>query len=592
MPLQDANKPSRKAILAAERKAHGAYDPVRLSKLMPPRHGLERRSSERFKQLSASRFSPRAHLLKRDDAQPGVATDPTGNSDSTAAAPSDSQTNATPLPPAPANSGAVPASPPPPPPEEDPAPAAVPQINNGDAHSDPPGLAPSDPTMHSDTLPNQNYTLTSADTSSGSNSNESDDGLSQSTIGLVAGGLVTLVLFVIALGVWFRCYRFRGGGKGWRKRSRSHRLGSMEGLRNVSTDGKGSKKGEADEDKTGSSDFLVSHLVAPGTAGPFDRAVANMVSNSNRQHSMANSGVDRRIKAVPSFLELPLSGPGLTHQRSLDSIAEVVEPPSSVCANFQAAKRDSSLSFLDTTPQNVSWSNRLNRPTTSPGETARPFGTSPASTLSTTPSSKRSRPQSARSGGEIEMTRRGSQLVIRPKSSASTLRRPLSSAGSGLRGAWRRTREGDAICIDTDGIGDRSEGEGVYELSPPEMDRSDARPLRSHFSSSSSTLEATHQRASCATITTNLSPAGSFSFEIKDAIRLSAPLMLGGSLPPASPAEEGQVGASGAPRQSKGTDSTESFVRDLDWDLRDDYFTDEPSAARREALQKPETKAH
>ncbi|GAC96249.1 hypothetical protein PHSY_003829 [Pseudozyma hubeiensis SY62] len=588
MPLQDASKPSRKAILAAERKAHGAYDPVRLSKLLPPRLKLEKQPSRRLKLISS--FTDYAHLLKREDTQPGAATDPMGGSDSTTAAPSDSQTNATPLPPAPANSGAVPASPPPPP-EEDPAPVAVAQTDNGDVHSDLSGLVAADTPMRNDTSPSQNYTLTSADTSSGSSSDQSDDGLSQSTIGLVAGGLVTLVLFVIALGVWFRCYRFRRGGKAWRKRSRSHRLGSMDGLRNVSTDGKGRQKGEGEEDKTGSSDFLVSHLVAPGTAGPFDRAVANMVSNRERQSSLSIADVDRGIKTVPSFLELPLSGPGLAHQRSLDSIAEVAEPPSSVCANFNAAKRDSSLSFLDTTPQKVSWSDRLTRPTTSPGETARPFGTSPASTLSSTPSSKKGRPQSARSGGEIEMTRRGSQLVIRPKSSASTLRRPLSSAGGGLRGAWRRTREGDAICIDTDGIGDQSENDGVYELSSPKLNTSESRPLRSHFSSSSSILQAPRDRASCGTITTNLSPAGSFSFEIRDAIPLSAPLMLEGSLPAASPAAEGQGEASGIPPQSDKIDSTESFVRDMDWDLRDGYFTDDSGSAGRKASQTPETKA-
>lgn len=584
MPLQDANKPSRKQILAAEREAHGAYDPDRLANLLPRILRIEKPSSKHASQNYAFRFTSRSHLRRRDNVLTGRENvrDGEANAASTATT-SETRVNGMPLAPTWADSGS-PRSPPSPT-DDDPVPATVPQINYGDARpSRQPPSSPLDATMPNDTSTMQpNRTLTAADTSSGSNGESTEDGVSHSTTGLLAGGMVAAVLFLVALGIWISWYRHRSDRSAWKKRTKSHRLGSIDGLRGVSTDAQSATTAETLENKAGSSDFLVKHSVPPGKAGPFDRAVANILSHTSRAQSQP-----LRVDSIPgggdsstaSYLDVP--GASLSHSRSLDSIEEVAEPATGVSSHFDMAKRDSALSFVEMTPLRTTWTDRLHRPTTSPGDSTRAFGSSPTSVSFSTPDSRLNkkssprRPQSAKNGGEIEMTRQGSNLVIRQRPSTGTLRRPLSSAGSSFRSALRKTRGGEeddgAICIETDGIVDRDDAnKGLYELTIANSVHNTK--LGSHFSSS--TLQTAQMRTSYATMAD--SPSGSFSFEIKDAVRLGAPL----TLEPrptgpcsADPKAAVRVAEVKEERQPPATmSSKDTFVNDLDWNLQDCCWT-------------------
>lgn len=264
----------------------------------------------------------------------------------------------------------------------------------------------------------------------------------------------------------------------------------------------------------------------------------------------------------------------LVHQRSLDSIAEVQEPPASGAASeFDQAKskRDTVYSVQQHQEASLlekhSWTDRavqLHRPMTSPGRTST-FGSTLSGSLESRGSGCKlspARPQSSKLG-EIEMTMQGSKLLIRDKPCTATLRRPLSSAGSSFRSALRKTRgysdDGGAICIETDDIIGRETEETT----------GGDRELRSHFSCS--TLH-TQGRTSCITAAST-SPSGSFSFEIKDAVRRCPPITL---VPTNGPGEvkatEEEVGG----EENCTATSEGSFVRDLDWDLHDCTLTNEP----------------
>ncbi|CDS82148.1 uncharacterized protein SPSC_02968 [Sporisorium scitamineum] len=566
MPLQDANKPSRRQILAAERKKHGAYDPVRLAKVLPPKRSFQRQSQR------APRAAFRPRLWKRDD-YPAEGSDATPDSSINTATPASSGLST--LPTSTDKDSA----------RSDTLPSSIPQINYGDAKPAPP-VEPG--AMHNDTQPSQPVDQKSAvngtTASSGSDISVDAGGIHHTGHKIeLAAGIVIMAVVVAMVGYFFKRYRhglslrFCGKESILKKRKKSQRLGSIDGLGTVWTDGH--KHVEPCDDKTGSSDYLVSQ-VSSSRAGPFDRAISTMLSPASRTHTepsptgSAFQGVTLDAIKTSSYLGVPTPPKAaLSHQRSLDSIAEVQEPPSRASSHFPT-KRDSA--YFDTTPKRLTWTDRQHRPMTSPGETGRSFGsTTPSSTAYfSTPESKLSkksspvRPQSAKSGGDIEMTRQGSKLVIRNRPSTATLRRPLSSAGSSFRSALRKTRgvdgeeEDGAICIETDGIVE-SPRDGVYDLSIPSVNV-DGSQLRSHFSSGSSVVP--QNRLSYAT---TASPAGSFSFEIKDAVRLRAPATLdapaGGD---GGETEAGRVGKGKGVGIGAGV-STESFVRDLDWDLGD-----------------------
>lgn len=687
MSLQDASKPSRKQILAEERKKHGAYDPARLAKLLPPYQRLTKRRTGSGRFSGNGRLHLKAYriLSKRD-----------GSSGHASSVPSDA---GAPLPPAPDHSG-VDTSTPPPDDQQDPVPTGIPQINYGSAAPAPvpaPPLVADAGTTHDDTSSapsrEQSYTLTSADTSSGSNGTPAthatdESHLNHRMIGMICG-LVTMLAVLFALGYFFKRYRQKltahycaKESPKRRKRKKSQRLGSIDGLRSVTIDqslGKGGLAGggglAACEDKTGSSDYLVTQ-VKPGKAGPFDRAISTMFPNETLGERKTPTGgsfpkgpFDKAISNMFSsatarggggghmratketerqqanYLSVALPTIGLRQQRSLDSIAEVQEPPSVTSTQFPLPnlKRNSAtqLSKGDATPKRLTWSDRQpSRPMTSPGRTSAFGSGSPSSTLAATPDSKSSkkvspaRPQSAK-GGDIEMTRQGSKLVIRDRPSTATLRRPLSSAGNSFRSALRKTRGGGgvgggvggedpeegAICIETDDIisrpsdkdhhdlvqvdappritirdsvlstatsattatpatlpmGKRADHEGVFELATPPVGRGRTE-LRSHFSSS--TLRTLAARESYAT---TISPSGSFSFEIKDAVRQIAPLGLraGENSSNANSSSSGgnrclSVQDEAHAGDSRRTDlSVGSFVTELDWDLRDCTLTND-----------------
>ncbi|CBQ71931.1 conserved hypothetical protein [Sporisorium reilianum SRZ2] len=570
MPLQDADKPSRRHILAADRKKHGAYDPVRLAKLLPPHSRLQRQSRRAPQPAFQSRLWKRDDVTSSTNADAASQTDNTpGTATGLSALPVSTDKDSE-------RSDAMP-------------PSSLAQINYGDAKP----AAPADAgAMHNDTLPSApvdataDLTAAAASSGSGVSANAAGDHATNRTIGL-AVGIVVMVVLVGVLCYVFKRYRHDLGlrlcGKAamLKERKKSQRLGSMDGLRTISSDGH--KHAVPCEDKTGSSDHLVTQ-VSPGRAGPFDRAISTMLAPAARAPANAKAkdsfqGVSLDAIRTGSYLSVPMPPKvALSHQRSLDSIAEVQEPPSGVSSQFPTSKRDSLATNVDATPKRLTWTDRQLRPMTSPGETGRSFGSStPSSSAFGTPYSKLSgkkaspvRPQSAKGCADIEMTRQGSKLVIRNRPSTGTLRRPLSSAGSSFRSALRKTRgavddddEDGAICIETDGIVEstsptHSPREGVYDVSIPCVNV-DASRVRSRFSTSSSVLPAQQNRSSYATFTT-ASPAGSFSFEIKDAVRLGAPV----------PVEAGEAGK--RDRMGAGV-SEESFVRDLDWDLRDCTLT-------------------
>ncbi|TKY87115.1 hypothetical protein EX895_003792 [Sporisorium graminicola] len=582
MPLQEADKLSYRQILAADRRKYGAYDPCRIAKLLPPREKLQEPSGR------APQVAFRPSLWKRDDST---------LDDSSRAIPYRPNTT-------------LPANAKPDSDHSDTVASSIPQINYGDAN-------PNEPASSAEPSALYNDTQRSSGLATGSNVGLQDGGGDpmSSTVGMAAGIVATVVLLGV-LSYLFKRYRhalslrFCGKSSLLKMRKKSQRLASIDGLRTVSTDGH--KHVEASQDKTGSSDYLVSEA-SPSRAGPFDRAISTMLSATSRsdvEPKVQNSGfhsVSLEAIRTSSYLSVPFPPKAvLSHQRSLDSIAEVQEPPSGASSYFgpTTSQRDSLAMHADTTPpKRLTWTDRQQqpqtqpRPKTSPGETVRSFSSSTASSTECfgTPDSKLrqksspARPQSAKSGGggNIEMTRQGSKLVIRHRPSTGTLRRPLSSAGSSIRSALRKTRavqgeeDDGAICIETDGIVEstlpvNSPREGTYDLSVPSLHVDDSQ-LRSHFSSASSGMP--QNRLSYAM---TASPAGSFSFEIKDAVRLRAPATLVASQ------GDGETGSKKASREGGGA-SEESFVRDMDWDLRDCTLTSDSQWAEQQRLGEKDT---
>lgn len=578
MPLQDAARQSWRQMLANDRQQHGAYDPVRLAKLLPPKLRLQKRSFRSSLTVQAHRT-----LAKRDG---GGGSDPPSNSGSSSAV----------LPPAPANPG----GPPPPSSPDDQAetvPANIPQINYGSAAPNNDVPTTNDTATHNDTAPaappssDQSYTLTPSDLSSGSDDDAAandEDGSPHRMIGMVCG-LVLMLLVLIVLGYLFKRYRqkllarYRGrrSGSAWK---RSQRLGSID-LRSRS----GAQKVKR-EDKVGSSDFLVQSAVS---GGPFDRAISTMFTTppQTKNGGGRTKGTAKDERGTTDYLGVVVPKGGLSPQRSLDSIAEVQEPPSVTSANFRLTDHRRSLlpreQLPSSTPKRPA---NVDRPKTSPGRTSSILTASPsASTLLGSPPEGKpgkwspGRPQSAK-GGDIEMTRRGSTLVIRDRASIASLRRPLSSAGNPFKSALRKTRGEDdgAICIETDDLISRAgesdllhpprspvtgkrekvEGDdGVVELSTPVKGG-----LQSHFSSSTLCTP----RGSCAT---SVSPSGSFSFEIRDAVRRCAPVTLSENVD--RPKLTARTGGTAEKEKRSTVLSVESFVKDLDWNVSDCSLVDE-----------------
>lgn len=554
MPLQDAAKPSRKQILAAQRKKYGAYDRIRLAKDLQLRSSYQRRLAKVVHSQSESR--PNDVLIKRQLG--GV--DPSAG----ASVPASGQSDASTLPTAPAQSGAIsPDTVPAPDPADSPVPAGLTQINYGSVGSD--NSSPA--ATHNDTQPLLNTSLASSGSSADAATGDKTDHVSHRTVGL-AVGLTVLFVSLAALGYFFKRYRQKLTSPKQKNRNSSQRLGSIDGLKSVSSNG-----GSPSEDgKMGSRDFLVTQVqVSPSRAGPYDRAVMNMFSAPAPTSPAAQQSFLESKASPKGYLSVTPPKAGLVHQRSLDSIAEAPEPASVTSTSFplQTIKRDSTL-LLSPTPisPSIKRSTWGDRPMTSPGKIGSFGMISPSSRVSP------GRPQSAKGKGEIEMTRQGSKLVIRDR--PPTLKRPLSSAGSTLRRALRKEQEeGDgAMYIETDDIisragedvlGEPKEAKGLNE-GTFELDLPKGRNLRSKFSSS--TLRTQGARSSYAA---TVSPAGSFSFEIRDAVRC----------PPIKVSEGKEEKGGGVKAENSPALSVEGFVRDLDWDLRDCSISDDAQRRQR-----------
>ncbi|KAF6767130.1 hypothetical protein PSEUBRA_002770 [Kalmanozyma brasiliensis GHG001] len=429
------------------------------------------------------------------------------------------------LPPAPAVSGAVPSLPPTSADDDDSAtsvPSSVPQINYGDA-TPAPAPSPSDtgPT-HNDTASTQpSYRgLNQTDRSAGSGAASDFDGsdTTHSTAGVIAGVVVSAVV-LLALACLVQRYRRGFSSFFWR----GSRL-----------------KGQRKRQRLGSSDKEPANSISSPEQKPFgdgfpyvspSRAGASPMLSHQVDETTPSSEESSGQAATNSLLSVP-HVPQLSHQPSLDSIAEVREPASGTSSHFRLSqpKRDSL-----TTPKRLTWGGRPHHPsrtslTSCPSAWSSPDSHKITSKLSPT------RPSSA----GIEMTRQGSQLVIRPKASSSSLR--LSA---------RKPRD-DTICIETDGIVEMQE-------------------LRSKFSHSSLKT----QRESNVTA---VSPAGSFSFEIRDAIRLGAPLTLGGTILARANGEKlHEAKEADSSTQTRVADDEPTFVRDLDWDVSECSFADRPN---------------
>ncbi|SPC66982.1 uncharacterized protein UHOD_02552 [Ustilago sp. UG-2017b] len=584
MPIQDASKPSRRQILAEQRRKYGAYEEVRLAKLPPPKLRLQKRS---IKHDTTSKSFLRS-LVKRDDASgDSVAPNPDGRPAPLPAAPPTSgaipaHDHSVALPPAPDTSGAISAAPP--------ANPLQPDTSQPDAPA-----AASDRTTNNDTSPaSPPPSLPVVPFAPASNrSTDQRNHISHRTVATIAAVTVFFVVFVGSL--WFfKRYRQKlsvhcrkESPKKRRQRSRSQRLGSCDGLRHFANRKEenmgGGVRGESKE-------VLLMHPSSNCNSGPFDRAMENMLPfNQDRKHEAVREEGSRGKKVLgvresegpydravsnlfnPSqpktqlpqadaahYLSVTIPTRALHHQRSLDSIAEVQEPPSTVSTQFRNSivrVPDEMGHLVDSTPPPP-------RPRTSPSTSRNSIlsTVSPESTRSSKTAPKR--PATARER-DIEMTRSGTHLLIRDRASTGTLRRPLSSAGNSFRSALRKTRNSDGgICIETEGISDNHkrvswatpEGEkGVFELAVPPR----VRELRYHFSSSTLRTDADAQRESCVS---EVSPSGSYSFEIREGVRKGAPVALsrGPSRLEIVQREEGEK-----------KESVDGFVADLDWDLND-----------------------
>lgn len=565
MPLQDAAKPSRKQILAEERKKHGAYDPVRLAKLLPPKLTMQKRSTKVGRGIFD--HGQAASLMKRDTALSTDTLDPSLSSAS--------DTDIVDTPPA----------------------GSIPVINYGHDGSDQSAAPADNAKTQNDTSPSLVGSTTGASPASSMTSAPAaappgNHHMSRRMIGLITG-LVVLAVILVSLACFFRRYRQRltssfksPRSPKVRKWKKSQRLNSIDGLKNMSSD---DRQPVTNESKTSSSDVLVTQVTPSKTPGPFDKAVINLFSPPPHAQDRTSG-----------YLTVTPPKAGLVHQRSLDSIAEAPEPISGASTGFVLpnVKRDTTLHLSPTSPSSkrLTWGER---PMTSPGKIGG-FGLSGVNPFEDSgmkarvPKMSPGRPQSAK-GGDIEMTKQGSKLVIRNRPSTATLRRPLSSAGSSFRSALRKTKgmsgEGweadkDAICVETDDIvsrhgedilygqskeaGSPKVSEGTYELSVP----GPGRELTSQFSAS--TIRTPHRTSYAPTI----SPSGSFSFEIKDAVRQGAPVALATTASALSIL--GECRSAEKKGRMSAMLSTDSFVRDLDWDVRDCSFSENAQRPRTE----------
>ncbi|SNX83162.1 uncharacterized protein MEPE_01868 [Melanopsichium pennsylvanicum] len=615
MPLLDASRPSRRQALAWQRKRHGAYDPFRLPNSLQRRYKsqLQRRSSG--PNWPYSMFELQAHRsLFRRDATSGDATDQPGGDMSISDPPSpamgeDDLDPTIPSSLAPINYGNSK-------PESSTSAPATAGVEDSVTRDDTASTvtsasSPSDPAGQDET-------------SSGSNLSKSVTHPTRKVIILISGVVILLIVF-LALGCFYKRYRRKltpyssstDSDSPKKNRRKFKGLGSIDSLRSMVAGGKsqrGPALGEVRSDKLGSQEHLVAQDVNTGCkAGPFDKALQSMLLSpkTDRNQSTVGPGGEQQRKSDCSKVTIPKQG--LTLQRSLESIAEAPEPSSGTSSTFalQTGKRDSAIKSESTPEKRQTWADHR-RPKTSPGRTSTlsTLSASPTTTLFNSPElpnrrSSLARPQSAK-GMDIEMTKQGNKLVIRGRPSTGTLLRPLSSAGSGIRDALRRGRgsnhDGDvSICVDMednidhegdnvhrsnltsaisgimtpahDARGDKAEvGGGVLELTlaSPRIPQG-GRGLQSHFSTS--TLRTQTERNSYAT-GASTSPNGSFSFEIKDAVIRGAPLTLK-SPPPSSEnvnqssAQEVKDEKISDEKKSSTATYIESFVKDLDWDLRD-----------------------
>ncbi|ETS62931.1 hypothetical protein PaG_02700 [Moesziomyces aphidis] len=618
MPLQDANRAGYRRMLAEQRRQRGAYDPARLAQISS-RHAARRTRLGRAGR-SSSKPAGGMRMIKRDDT--ALAEQDVLNAVIDAAKPSEDVE----LPPAPAVPGAAPdpilpsapdhsgaESDPnlPPAPDHSGAPPPVNSLPSAPAHTGAKVATPPHPSTapvgqgSTPSLPppaNVSFNGTTpvdAQASSGAGPADPSAGGDRSHHTMVAVVSSVIVIATVLVGVmWLlRRYRRRRTSETEEKNScqltsKSQRLHSLDGRPDAHAYASAVKTPVPYAAHTDSNETLV-NITPPSAALTYEKPMSHAIApGSNGVASAAGQrGLESGRVAMPTIVA----------PRPLDSIAEVHEIHTGTSTHFEMCTRGRDGLLSPDTPRRQlsptrSCADDKTRPLTAPSTTG--FGKpaiSGSSSLdhdaqgarNTTagggllalsrPHSSKGRPTSSK-GREIEMTRKGSQLVIRDRPSTATLR-PMSKAGTTFRSALRRNAADDdadgAIYIETDGIVGPTSRDSVYleapaarrgELSVPvsAVSRREG-GLPSRFSNS--TMH-TARRTSCAT---TVSPTGSFSFEIKDAVRQSAPLTIQPGAPP-SPTDT--VRGAAAHRQANedqgpetGGSLGEGFVQELDWNV-------------------------
>ncbi len=616
MPLQDANRPSYREVLAEQRKQHGAYDPSRLFQTLP-RHAA-RRSHVGRAISSSSKHAGGMRLVKREDTSlveqdvlnavvdaarpsedvelppapvvPGAAPDPVlPSARDHSGAESDPS-----LLPAPDHSGAPPPvnSLPPPPAHSRanvaaaPHPSTVP-VGQGSK----PALPPPANVSSNGTTP------VDAQSSSGAGTADPSAGGDRShhTMVAVVSSVVVIASALVGVLWMLRRYRRRRTSETEKKNScqltsNSQRLHSLDGRPNSPAYSPAVQKPVPYAALADSNETLV-NITPPAAALTYEKPMSHAIAPaSNRGVPAAGQrGVESGRVAMPTIVA----------PRPLDSIAEVHEIHTGTSTHFEMCTRGGDgLLSPGTRGRQLSPTRSRDdtvRPLTAPSTTGfGKFATTGSSSLDrdtyrsrstagggllalSRPHSSKGRPTSSK-GREIEMTRKGSQLVIRDRPSTATLR-PMSKAGTTFRTALRRNAAEDdadgAIYIETDGIVGPTSRDSVYLEAPPARRGELSVPvsavsgregeLRSRFSNS--TMH-TARRTSCAT---TVSPTGSFSFEIKDAVRQSVPLTIQPGAQPSPTATVRGAEAHDHADEDRGPETGgslgEDFVQELDWNV-------------------------